>query len=356
MTNAMILITALAATVSMVECFIDLHNALADDRFNGYTVTLSVGRSKKQVAALFSTTDDLTMTQCTNSRRDIPCSDRRCQSFSEKNCRVGSGSCFYDIQTGDGTISKGSVSTETLGLAGNSGSVMLGCVDANVAPVAGFGRGPLSILGQLNINSFAYCLSSGTTGKLGWGQEAGVPGGVVLPLVQDRTTPQFLFVGVASVGPQGSSVALPGRRMLISTATSLTKLPGKENSLLNRAVQDYIKAKNNKMRPFGYGTGLLDTCYNNMTTSFVVFSTCWLDPLVPGYFPDIELTSGAGKLVVPKERAFVAIDRKKTKICLAVSKATGEPILGSLWQTDFMVGISTTANTVTFKKTSPSCA
>ncbi|KAJ6813857.1 aspartic proteinase nepenthesin-1-like [Iris pallida] len=148
-----------------------------------YAIDLGIGTPPQPISGVLDTGSDLVWTQCntcapclsqplplydplqSSSYSAILCSNKLCKALSPYQCAAPN--CFYSYGYGDGTTSRGSLATETFTfssakkarLAFGCGLINGGSIN-NSTGVFGFGRGPLSIVSQLGIGKFSYCLTS----------------------------------------------------------------------------------------------------------------------------------------------------------------------------------------------------
>uniref|UniRef100_A0ACD5XTL2 Uncharacterized protein n=1 Tax=Avena sativa TaxID=4498 RepID=A0ACD5XTL2_AVESA len=153
-----------------------------------YLMELAIGTPPVPFIALADTGSDLTWTQCqpcklcfpqdtpiydtaaSSSFSPVACSSATCLPILSRNCS-SMPACRYRYAYGDGAYSTGILGTETItfGSASTSSSahhgVAFGCgednggASYNSTGTVGLGRGTLSLVAQLGVGKFSYCLT-----------------------------------------------------------------------------------------------------------------------------------------------------------------------------------------------------
>uniref|UniRef100_A0ACD5U856 Uncharacterized protein n=1 Tax=Avena sativa TaxID=4498 RepID=A0ACD5U856_AVESA len=130
----------------------------------------------------------------------LPCTSPLCRSLPGPFRACNATGCVYDYRYVVG-FTAGHLATETLAIGGASfRDVAFGCSTANgghmdnASGIMGLGRGPLSLVSQLGIGRFSYCLRSDSdagASPILFGSLANVTGDSVqsTPLVQNPTVP-----------------------------------------------------------------------------------------------------------------------------------------------------------------------
>ncbi|KAJ3670368.1 hypothetical protein LUZ60_010692 [Juncus effusus] len=146
---------------------------------------VSIGTPPTRVSAILDTGSDLIWTQCnpctecfsqptpiftpSNSTTfsKLPCKCALCNSLTKSSC---SPDCNYEYSYGDGSSTKGFMGFETLSFGSDNsvkfphigfgcGTTNIGATD-NSSGIIGMGRGPLSLVAQLNVTKFSYCFNT----------------------------------------------------------------------------------------------------------------------------------------------------------------------------------------------------
>ncbi|XP_006662012.1 aspartic proteinase nepenthesin-1-like [Oryza brachyantha] len=129
---------------------------------NGY----SVWTQCKQCSSCFKQELPLFDRSASSTFKPEPCSSARCKSVPTAKC-TGDGMCGYEDEYTSGI---GGTDTFTIGTA--TASLAFGCVlasDYNTlggpSGFIGLGRAPWSLVSQMNLTRFSYCLAPHETGK-----------------------------------------------------------------------------------------------------------------------------------------------------------------------------------------------
>nr|CAD1827055.1 unnamed protein product [Ananas comosus var. bracteatus] len=147
-----------------------------------YTIGVSIGTPAQPLLLMLDTGSDLIWTQCqpclscTNQSfplydpsqsatySPLPCSSKLCQALPQSACHA---QCLYLYDYLDNSFTVGTLASEafTFGSANNVTvpNLGFGCGfqnQGNFNGIAGFGRGPLSLISQLGVRKFGYCFIS----------------------------------------------------------------------------------------------------------------------------------------------------------------------------------------------------
>ncbi|XP_045799540.1 aspartic proteinase CDR1-like [Trifolium pratense] len=291
-------------------------------------------------------------------KNNIPCMSKKCKSFDSHSCSKKK-SCLYTITYGDGSISQGDLSEETLTLDSTSNSsfsfpkILIGCghkntlsIQGQTSGVVGLGFGPLSLITQLGSSiggKFSYCLgpeSSNSTSKLNFGNAAVVSGhGVVsTPLVKkDSSIFYYLSLEAFSVGNkrvefvENSNGGVDGN-VFIDSGTTLTMLPYDVYNKLESAVVKLVKLKR-----VNDPHGLLKLCY-------FVTSDKYDFPIITAHFKNADVKLHPIGTFVPIVDGIMCF-------AFASTQNTNIGIFGNLAQQNLLVGYDLQQNLVSFKST-----
>ncbi|GFP88583.1 aspartic proteinase cdr1 [Phtheirospermum japonicum] len=333
----------------------------------------STARSPERIA---DTGSDLIWTQChpchqgfnqtlpifnpktSSTYKKIPCSALRCSSFPETSCSRSRKNCLYSGAYGDGSFTKGELSTDTITLASSPGgentvsipNVVLGCgfkngikFEGGESGIIGLGGGKVSFVRQLGSGKFSYCLvpfteKSNSSSKLSFGANAVVSGRGVgstpIPRKQIDTFYYATLLGI-SVGNQklemydASSNSTQEGNIIVDSGTTMTILPGDFYAKLKSAMQSRIKLKQ-----IEDPTGVLDLCFHTRDKVRI---------------PDITVHFKGADLKWKQENIFVRLS--DVALCLAAQPARDVAIFGNLAQTNFLVGYDLEKRTLSFKPT-----
>ncbi|KAJ6697485.1 hypothetical protein OIU85_003821 [Salix viminalis] len=148
-----------------------------------FLMKLAIGTPPETYSAILDTGSDLIWTQCkpctqcfdqptpifdpkkSSSFSKLSCSSKLCEALPQSTCSDG---CEYLYGYGDYSSTQGIMASETLTFGKVSvPNVALGCGEDNEGSgfsqgsgLVGLGRGPLSLVSQLNEPKFSYCLTS----------------------------------------------------------------------------------------------------------------------------------------------------------------------------------------------------
>ncbi|KAK2407378.1 aspartic proteinase CDR1 [Trifolium repens] len=293
-------------------------------------------------------------------KNNIPCMSKKCKSFDSHSCSKKK-SCLYSITYGDGSISQGDLSLETLTLDSTSNhsisfpKTMIGCGHKNTlssrgqtSGVVGLGFGPLSLITQLGSSiggKFSYCLgpeSSNSTSKLNFGKAAVVSGhGVVSTPLVKNDPPIFYYLTLEGFSVGNKRVKFVENsngdgdvdgNVFIDSGTTLTILPSDMYNKLESAVVKLVKLKRVKDP-----NGFFNLCYS-------VASNKYDFPIITAHFKDADVK-------LPSIGTFVPVADRV--VCLAFDSAKNSKIgvFGNLAQQNLLVGYDLQQNIVSFKST-----
>jgi hypothetical protein len=161
--------------------------ALLERRRGGYNMNLSIGTPPLTFPVLADTGSDLIWTQCapctkcfqrptppfqpgsSSTFSKLPCTSSFCQSMPSSVRTCNATGCVYSNYTYGSGYTEGYLATETFRVGDDAAAsfrdVVFGCSTVNgmdnlTLGIAGLGRGPLSLVSQLGVRRFSYCLRS----------------------------------------------------------------------------------------------------------------------------------------------------------------------------------------------------
>ena len=150
-----------------------------------YLLTLSIGTPPKSYPAVLYTGSDLIWTQCkpcsncynqptpifdpkqSSSFSFLSCTSNLCSALPSSSCHKNT--CIYAYSYGDNSFTKGFLASETFTFddLASINNIGFGCSEDNdgggldqASGLVGLGRGPLSLISQLDEPKFSYCLTS----------------------------------------------------------------------------------------------------------------------------------------------------------------------------------------------------
>ncbi|XP_062194385.1 aspartic proteinase nepenthesin-1-like [Phragmites australis] len=348
-----------------------------------YVLDLAIGTPPQPISALLDTGSDLIWTQCapcanclaqpdplfapgdSASYEPMRCSGQLCSDILHHSCQQPD-TCTYQYAYGDGTMTMGVYATELFTFTSSSGDKLnvplgFGCGSMNVGSlnngsgIVGFGRDPLSLVSQLSIRRFSYCLTPYTSGRkstlLFGSLSDGVYGDATgpvqnTPLLQSPQNPTFYYVHLIGLTVGSRRLRIPESAfalrpdgsggVIVDSGTAFTLLP--------RAVfAEVVRAFWMQLRlPFANGSNPDD-------------GVCFLVPAarrrassqVP--VPRMVFHFQGADLDLPW-RNYVLDDHRKGRLCfiLADSGEDSSTTIGNLVQQDMRVLYDLEAETLSF--------
>ncbi|KQJ82866.1 hypothetical protein BRADI_5g11700v3 [Brachypodium distachyon] len=374
-----------------------------------YLVKLGLGTPQHCFTAAIDTASDLIWTQCqpcvkcykqldpvfnpvaSTSYAVVPCNSDTCDELDTHRCARDGDSddedaCQYTYSYGGNATTRGILAVDRLAIGDDVfRGVVFGCSSSSVggpppqvSGVVGLGRGALSLVSQLSVRRFMYCLPppvSRSAGRLVLGADAAATvrnasERVVVPMSTGSRYPSYYYLnldgisigdramsfrsrnrmnattpGTAAGAPaspvsgsgdgDGSGTGPDAYGMIIDIASTITFL---EESLYEEMVDDLEE----EIRlPRGSGSDLgLDLC-------FILPEGV---PMSRVYAPPVSLAFEGVWLRLDKEQMFVE-DRASGMMCLMVGKTDGVSILGNYQQQNMQVMYNLRRGRITFIKT-----
>lgn len=339
-----------------------------------FLMMLAIGTPVLSFSAILDTGSDLIWTQCkpctkcykqptpiydpssSSTYSKVPCNSSLCNGFSCSNAE-----CNYHYGYADKSFTKGFLSYETFTLSSQSiPHIAFGCGNDNEGNglqgggLAGFGRGPLSLVSQLGPlvgNKFSYCLVSVTdspskTSPLFIGQMASLSGSNVrsTPIITSSLNPSYYYLSLEGISVDGQSLNIPAGMfdlqsdgsggLFIDSGTTYTFLPPTAFDLLKEALNSSINL------PQADGSSVnLDLCFNPQGSSNPSF------PAVTFHFKgaDYDLHTENYLLTV-----------RSDLICLSILPNTDESdisIIGNIQQQNYQILYDNEKNVLSFAPT-----
>ncbi|TVU09773.1 hypothetical protein EJB05_43268, partial [Eragrostis curvula] len=346
-----------------------------------YVLDLAVGTPPQPVSALLDTGSGLIWTQCapcgnclaqpdplfapgeSASYEPMRCSGQLCSDILHHSCQRPD-TCTYRYSYGDGTMTMGVFATERFTFTSSSGEKLnvplgFGCGSMNVGSlnngsgIVGFGRDPLSLVSQLSIRRFSYCLTpynSGRRSTLLFGSltdvdaAAGAPVQTT-PLLQSPQNPTFYYVHLVGLTVGTRRLRIPESEfalrpdgsggVIVDSGTALTLLPGAVVAEVARAFRTQLRL------PLANDSSADD-------------GVCFLVPparrrassQVP--VPRLVLHFQGADLDLPR-RNYVLDDNRKGRLCLLLADSGDEgSTIGNMLQQDMRVLYDLEAETLSF--------
>ncbi|TYI50828.1 hypothetical protein E1A91_D12G130600v1 [Gossypium mustelinum] len=338
-----------------------------------YFTRLGVGTPPRYLYMVLDTGSDVIWVQCspckkcysqsdpifdpTKSRSfsGIPCGSQLCRSLDSSGCNHRR-MCLYQVSYGDGSVTYGDFSTETLTFRMNRiGRVALGCGHNNqglfvgAAGLLGLGRGRLSFptqTGRRLNRKFSYCLAdrsaSSKPSSLLFGDTAIPRTAVFTPLLTNPKLDTFYYVQLLGISVGGTRV--PKIRpslfkmdrdgnggVIIDSGTSVTRLTRPAYIALRNAFR--LGSSNLKRAP---AFSLFDTCYDfSGKTSVKV--------------PTVVLHFRGADVSLPATNYLIPVDSSGTFCFAFAGTMSGLSIIGNIQQQGFLVAYDLAGSRIGFK-------
>ncbi|CAN6235165.1 unnamed protein product [Urochloa humidicola] len=361
-----------------------------------YLMKLGIGTPQHVFSAAIDTATDLVWMQCqpcvscyrqldplfnprlSSSFAVVPCTSDTCGQLDEHRCRSeDDDACQYTYKYSGNGETKGTLAIEKLAIGSDVfHGVVFGCSDssaggppAQASGLAGLGRGPLSLITQLSVRRFMYCLpppTSATPGKLVLS-----PGVDAVRNVSDRVTvtmssstryPSYYYLNLdgIAVGDQTPRRAAAAARVRATAAAAAATAPpntlgggGSANAYgmivdvastisfleasLYEELADDLEQEIRLPRATASRRLGLDLC-------FILPEGVGMDRV---YVPTVSLSFDGRWLELERDRLFVEDGRM---MCLMVGKTSGVSILGNFQQQNMHVLYNLRRGKITFAK------
>ncbi|XP_057540976.1 aspartic proteinase nepenthesin-1 [Amaranthus tricolor] len=336
-----------------------------------FLMNVAIGTPPNPFSAIMDTGSDLIWTQCkpcddcfdqstpifdpskSSTFSKLSCSNDLCEALPTSTCQ--DDGCQYLYTYGDYSSTQGILATETFTFGSDSKSQKVsvpnmgfGCGVDNEgngfnqgAGLIGLGRGPLSLVSQLDEPKFSYCLTSidgSKTSTLLMGSLANPKALssnskattiMTTPLIHNPSQPSFYYLNLQGISV--GSTHLPIKKstfslsddgtggMIIDSGTTITYL---ESSAFDQVKKAFTSQMNLPLDDSG--SGGLDLCFKmpKDTTSLEV-------PKFVFHFKEADLD-------LPSENYMIG-DTNMGVLCLAMGKSSGMSIFGNVQQQNMMV-------------------
>ncbi|CAA0820852.1 Eukaryotic aspartyl protease family protein [Striga hermonthica] len=330
--------------------------------YGDYLTNLSIGTPPQRVPTIISTGTDLTWIQCTSCIRKCPRNSsglfntKKSMSYYPSKCPIKGrphNKCKYNLTYSDGSWSNGELAIETFHFEAGSSltrKLLFGCGFNisrdlfNGSGVLGLGPTNRSVVSQLGVTEFSYCMPpAGTVGEgvleLGTGAAQTPPCAPTTRLIMNTSTDlsdSFYWIPLEGV-KVGWAAPTPVDKLgptIISTGTTLTHLEKGAFQDVKRNFARHIKlrrANASKIDP------TLELCFDVRGKKNI-------------NVPKLVLIFDGAKVELPKESYFVVADGIG---CLAMAAAEkGEPnMLGNFQQQNMLVAYNIANRTISFVNT-----
>jgi hypothetical protein len=345
-----------------------LLQALVENGAGAYHMNLSVGTPPLVFPAILDTGSDLTWTQCapctacfaqqtplydpaaSSTSSILPCASSLCQALPGAFRACNATGCFYDYRYTVG-FTAGYLAEDMLSVGGAPfPGVAFGCSTANggdmdgASGIVGLGRGALSLVSQLGVGRFSYCLRSDAdagASPILFGSLANVTAGDRLqstPLLQNpvsRHAPYYyvnltgITVGTTDVpvtsGTFGFTATGAGG-VIVDSGTTFTYLAEAGYAMVRQAFlaqQTAAGLATVSGEPYDF-----DLCFEAGAAAAV------------GDVPMPRLVlhfAGGAEYDVPRRSYFDTVDEHGSVACLLVLPTRGVSVIGNVVQMDLHV-------------------
>jgi len=340
-----------------------------------FLMDMSIGTPALAYAAIIDTGSDLVWTQCkpcvecfnqstpvfdpssSSTYATLPCSSSFCSDLPSSKCT--SAKCGYTYTYGDSSSTQGILAAETFTLAKTKlPEVAFGCSDTNEgdgftqgAGLVGLGRGPLSLVSQLGLKKFSYCLTSldDTSksplllGSLATISESAAAASSVqtTPLIKNPSQPSFYYVNLKGLTVGSTHIALPSSAfavqddgtggVIVDSGTSITYLELQGYRALKKAFAAQMKL------PAADGSGIgLDMCFEAPASGVDQVEV-----------PKLVFHFDGADLDLPAEN-YMVLDSGSGALCLTVMGSRGLSIIGNFQQQNIQFVYDVGENTLSF--------
>ncbi|CAN6175645.1 unnamed protein product [Urochloa humidicola] len=349
-----------------------LLQALVENGAGAYHMTLSIGTPPLSFPAILDTGSDLTWTQCapctacfaqptplydpaaSSTSSTLPCASPLCQALHSAFRRACNATgCAYNYRYTVG-FTAGYLAADTLavgddGVAPFFTGFAFGCSTASggdmagASGVVGLGRGALSLVSQLGVGRFSYCLRSdadaGASPILFGALAANVTGGGAqqsTPLVRNpvpgRRSPYYyvnptgVTVGETELpvtgGMFGFTAAGDGG-VIVDSGTTFTYLAEAGYAMVREAFVSQSQAAGLTMvsgEPYDFDLGFAASAAGDVAVPRLVMRF-----------------AGGAEYDVPRRNYFDAVDESGSVACLLVLPTRGVSVIGNVMQMDLHV-------------------
>ncbi|XP_020156884.1 aspartic proteinase nepenthesin-1-like [Aegilops tauschii subsp. strangulata] len=342
--------------------------ALVENGAGAYHMSVSIGTPPLTFPAILDTGSDLVWTQCapctqcfpqptplyepagSSTFSKLPCASPLCQSMPSPFRACNASGCAYDYRYVVG-FTAGRLATETLTVGGATfREVTFGCSTANgghmdnASGIVGLGRSPLSLVSQLGIGRFSYCLRSDSeagASPILFGSLASVTGDDVqsTPFVRNPAVPvrraPYYYVNLTGVtvgatdlpvAPSTFGFTRAGAGgVIVDSGTTFTYFAEAGYVMLKQAFLSQTAGRLTRVSgaPFDF-----DLCFEaggDLDVGAVP---------VPGL---VLRFAGGAEYAVPRLSYFDAVDEQGRVACLLVLPTRGVSVIGNVMQMDLHV-------------------
>ncbi|KAF8701236.1 hypothetical protein HU200_033722 [Digitaria exilis] len=327
----------------------------------GYDMTFSIGTPPQKLSALADTGSDLIWTKCgachqctpyatpsyypnnSSSFSKLPCTSNLCTDLGEEAATACSGAgeaeCdyvyFYGLAEDPNHYTLGYLATETFTLGGDAVSgIGFGCTNMSEggygtagSGLVGLGRGPISLVSQLNAGAFSYCLTTkfSKSSPLLFGALAGLSGASVqsTPLLPSSI---FYVVNLKKITIGSKTTAGTGTAgVVFDSGTTVTFLAEPAYTAALKAVRRETKLQKTA------GIAGFDACFREKRgEGFGDVGDSWKTAI-----PPMVLHFDGADMFLPLENYFGEVE--DGVVCWIVQESPSLSIIGNIMQMSFHI-------------------
>ncbi|KAL6984373.1 saccharopepsin [Sarracenia purpurea var. burkii] len=345
-----------------------------------FLMNVSIGTPPVPFSGIIDTGSDLIWTQClpctkcfkqptpifdpskSSTCANVSCTSDLCKDMNVFECSNG---CKYLYTYGDESSTEGFMATDTITFMDSENNpvsipnIGFGCGVNNQgsglgqgAGIVGLGRGPVSLVSQLGLGKFSYCLTSlgekkpsnvlfGSLAVLNY-TTSGSTHRRATPLIQNPFQPSFYYVAIEGITI--GETLLPISRsvfklkedgsggMIIDSGTTLTYLQEDAFRVVKREFTSQMKLRVSDRTD----TTGLDLCFDLPTKHVSEISV----PRLKLHFEGVDLE-------LPAENYMIS-DPSTGLVCLAMAASSGISIFGNIQQQNLLVLHDLEEETVSF--------
>ncbi|KAL6868097.1 hypothetical protein ACP4OV_014942 [Aristida adscensionis] len=343
-------LSTLAARLDVAAGGVNTQTPLRSDGGGAYDMEFSIGTPPTKLTALADTGSDLIWAKCgacascappgspsyypnkSSTFSKLPCSDRLCAALrSQASCGGGGAECDYRYSYGlsadEHHYTQGYLGNETFTLGGAAApGVGFGCTTTSEgnygtgSGLVGLGRGPLSLVSQLDVGAFSYCLTPDTSkaSPLLFGSPATLAGaGVQSTPILGKNTYYGVNMRSISIG----SATTPGTGIIFDSGTTLTYLTEPAYSAAKAAITSQTAALPRVAVQGGY-----EPCFQvNGSTGAKAFPSMML------HF------DGGADMELPLANYFFGEEGDDGVVCWVVQPSPSLSIIGNIMQMNYHI-------------------
>lgn len=342
-----------------------------------FFMNLSIGTPEIPFRAIMDTGSDLIWTQCQPCKRcfrqptpvfdparsssfhNVSCDSAFCKGFINANC--SGNSCNYTNVYGDESSTVGFLATETFTFGDSWHNVSVpnigfGCGVDNqgvgldhAAGIVGLARGPTSLVSQLDVQTFSYCLTLVTDRKrsslfFGTLPDLNVSYAAVnsTPLIKNPSQPLFYYLSLDGISVGEIFLNIPKQvfqivdgmgGLIIDSGTTITSL---QEDAYNTLTQEFMSQS--KLKFSSFNTMGLDVCFELKTGDAQELKAGI--PRLVFHFQGLDLE-------LPLEN-YMVVNKDMGVTCLAMAPTGSLSIFGNFQQQNMLVVHDLKKDTVSF--------